>query len=103
MRKIHLLLGALLASLAATAVVVTIGSSSSHREAPLTSTDPTADDTDVFAFTAKEAPGALTVVANWVPFAVRRRTELLSLRRSCALLHQHRQHGRRRLRRPLPL
>ncbi|MDQ3723878.1 MAG: DUF4331 domain-containing protein, partial [Actinomycetota bacterium] len=68
MRKIHLLLAALLASLAATAVVVTIGSSSSHREAPLTSTDPTADDTDVFAFTAAENPGALTVVANWVPF-----------------------------------
>ena len=68
MRKIHLLLAALLASLAATAVVVTIGSSSSHREAPLTSADPTADDTDVFAFTAAENPGALTVVANWVPF-----------------------------------
>ena len=68
MRKIHLLLAALLASLAATAVVVTIGSSSSHREAPLTSADPTADDTDVYAFTAAENPGALTVVANWVPF-----------------------------------
>ena len=64
MRKIHLLLAALLASLAATAVVVTIGSSSSHREAPLTSTDPTADDTDVYAFTAAENPGALTVVAT---------------------------------------
>jgi len=68
MRKIHLLLGAVLASLAAAAVVVTAGSGSSHREAPLTSTDPTADDTDVFAFTAKDAPGSLTVVANWVPF-----------------------------------
>jgi len=68
MRKIHLLLAGLLASLAATAVVVSIGATSSHREAPLTSTDPTADDTDVFAFTAKDAPGALTVVANWVPF-----------------------------------
>jgi hypothetical protein len=68
MRKFHLLVGALLASLAAVAVVVTVGTGSSHREAPLTSTDPTADNTDVFAFTAKEAPGALTVVANWVPF-----------------------------------
>jgi hypothetical protein len=68
MRKIHLLLGALLASLAAATVVVTVGSGSSHREAPLTSADPTADDTDVYAFTAKDAPGALTVVANWVPF-----------------------------------
>ena len=68
MRKIHLLLGALLASLAAVAVVVTVGTGSSHREAPLTSADPTADDTDVYAFTAKDAPGMLTVVANWVPF-----------------------------------
>ncbi len=68
MRTIHLLLGALLASLAAVAVVVTVGTGSSHREAPLTSTDPLADDTDVYAFTAKDAPGMLTVVANWVPF-----------------------------------
>jgi Domain of unknown function (DUF4331) len=68
MRKIHLLLGALLASLAAVAVVVAVGAGSSHREAPLTSADPTADNTDVYAFTAKNAPGALTVVANWVPF-----------------------------------
>jgi hypothetical protein len=41
---------------------------SSHREAPLTSIDPTADDTDLYAFTANDAPGALTVVANWIPF-----------------------------------
>ena len=68
MRKIHLLLGALVASLAAVAVVVAVGTGSSHREAPLTSADPTADDTDVYAYTAKDAPGSLTVVANWVPF-----------------------------------
>ena len=30
--------------------------------------DPTADNTDLYAFTAKDAPGALTVVANWIPF-----------------------------------
>jgi hypothetical protein len=29
--------------------------------------DPSADNTDVYAFTAKDAPGSLTVVANWVP------------------------------------
>ena len=40
---------------------------SSHREAPNISLDPTADNTDVYAFTAKDAPGALTVVANWIP------------------------------------
>ena len=41
---------------------------SSHREAPKILTDPTADNTDVYAFTAKDAPGSLTVVANWIPF-----------------------------------
>jgi hypothetical protein len=40
---------------------------SSHREAPEILTDPTADNTDVYAFTAKDAPGSLTVVANWIP------------------------------------
>jgi hypothetical protein len=40
---------------------------SSHREAPEILTDPTADNTDVYAYTAKDAPGSLTVVANWIP------------------------------------
>src|ERR671913_184306 len=40
---------------------------SGHREAPKILTDPTADNTDVYAFTAKDAPGSLTVVANWIP------------------------------------
>jgi hypothetical protein len=34
----------------------------------LTALDPTADDTDVYAFTAPDSPGDLTVVANWIPF-----------------------------------
>ena len=55
-------------ALAATAVAVAIGAGSSHREAPLTALDPTADDTDVYAFTADDARGDLTVVANWIPF-----------------------------------
>jgi hypothetical protein len=29
--------------------------------------DPSADNTDVYAFTADDAPNALTVVANWIP------------------------------------
>jgi hypothetical protein len=59
---------ALIAALVAAAIAVPLSFGSSHREAPLTSIDPTADDTDLYAFTAKDAPGALTVVANWVPF-----------------------------------
>src|SRR3954466_8601218 len=53
---------------AAGGIAVTPGSGSSHREAPLSALDPTADDTDVYAFTAPDAPGALTVVSNWIPF-----------------------------------
>lgn len=56
------------AALAALAIAVPLGSGSSHREAPLTSMDPTADETDVYAFTAPDAPGKLTMIANWIPF-----------------------------------
>ena len=33
------------------------------------SADPTADNTDVWAFTAPDAPGSVTVVSNWIPLA----------------------------------
>lgn len=59
---------ALPAALIAAAIAVPLSFGSSHREAPLTSIDPTADDTDLYAFTANDAPNALTVVANWIPF-----------------------------------
>lgn len=59
---------ALTAALVAAAVTVPMSLGSSHREAPLTSQDPTGDETDVYAFTAADAPGELTVVANWIPF-----------------------------------
>ena len=55
------------AALVAAAIAVPLSIGSSHREAPNISLDPTADNTDVYAFTAKDAPGALTVVANWIP------------------------------------
>jgi hypothetical protein len=58
----------LAAAVAAGAIAVSPGSGSSHREAPLTALDPTADDTDIYAFTAPDATGALTVATNWIPF-----------------------------------
>src|SRR4051794_18541883 len=67
-RTIPILVAALLAALAAGVLAVVPGSGSSHREAPLTSIDPTGDDTDLYAFTAPDATNALTVVANWIPF-----------------------------------
>ena len=58
----------IVAALVAIVVAVPLSIGSSHREAPLTSIDPTADDTDVYAYTANDAPDDLTVVANWIPF-----------------------------------
>jgi hypothetical protein len=52
---------------AAGAIAVPLSIGSSHREAPGTSIDPTADDTDIYAFTANDAPGSLTIVSNWIP------------------------------------
>ena len=62
------LAGAATAALAAVVLAAAGGFGSSHREAPLTSLDPATDDTDLYAFTAADAPGSLTVVANWIPF-----------------------------------
>src|SRR6266702_6284367 len=42
-------------------------SASSHREAPLISEDPTADNTDLYAFRSPDKPSTFTVVSNWVP------------------------------------
>ncbi len=39
-----------------------------HREAPSISQDPTADNTDVYAFRSPDAPDTATLVANFVPF-----------------------------------
>jgi Domain of unknown function (DUF4331) len=66
MRK-SAVLGAAAAALASGALAVPMVFSSSHREAPRILKDPTADNTDVYAYTAQDAPGSLTVVANWIP------------------------------------
>ena len=41
---------------------------SSHREAPLISNDPLADNTDVYAFRSPDNPNTVTIVANYIPF-----------------------------------
>ncbi len=58
---------ATVAVLAAGALATTSVLGSSHREAPRIMLDPAADNTDVYAFVAPDAPDKLTVVANWVP------------------------------------
>ncbi len=59
---------AVAAAVTAGAIAVPLSIGSSHREAPNIMLDPTADNTDVYAFTAADRPDALTVVANWIPF-----------------------------------
>jgi hypothetical protein len=40
---------------------------SSHREAPLISEDPSADNTDLYAFRSPDNPDTLTIVSNFIP------------------------------------
>jgi hypothetical protein len=41
---------------------------SSHREAPLISQDPLADNTDLYAFVSPDRPDTVTIIANYIPF-----------------------------------
>ena len=43
------------------------GRASSHREAPLISQDPTADNTDLYAFVSPDRPNTVTIIANYIP------------------------------------
>jgi len=40
----------------------------SHREAPLTSQDPTIDSTDFYAFVSPDKPDTVTLIADYIPF-----------------------------------
>jgi len=57
----------IVAALAALALTVSIAASSSHREAPNIMLDPAADNTDVYAWTADDAPNAITIASDWIP------------------------------------
>ena len=52
---------------AASALAVPLAMSSSHREAPSIMLDPAADNTDVYAWTAPGAEGAITIASDWIP------------------------------------
>lgn len=47
--------------------LVTLLSSSSHREAPLISNDPLADNTDLYAFHSPTDPNKIVIIANYIP------------------------------------
>jgi hypothetical protein len=43
------------------------GTASSHREAPLIADDPTADNTDLYAFRSPDKPDTITIISNVQP------------------------------------
>ncbi|MFP5299537.1 MAG: DUF4331 domain-containing protein, partial [Actinomycetota bacterium] len=59
-------LGVLGAALTLASVIPT--NASSHREAPLITEDPVADNTDVYAFVSPDRTDTVTLIANWIPF-----------------------------------
>src|SRR5690242_1541104 len=73
MRKLAVALGA--AALVTLALVAALfrgpapsaAKASSHREAPLISEDPSADNTDLYAFRSPDKPDTLTIVSNFIP------------------------------------
>ena len=61
-----------LAALAVVAALVqglgpSAGTASSHREAPSISEDPTADNTDLYAFRSPDRPDTVTIISNVIP------------------------------------
>jgi hypothetical protein len=73
MRKLALVL---LAAAASAALIVAFASrggspstaqASSHREAPLIAEDPSADNTDTYAFRSPDRPDTVTVISNYIP------------------------------------
>lgn len=44
-----------------------VAEAASHREAPLISADPLADNTDVYAFVSPDRPNSVTILANFIP------------------------------------
>ncbi len=50
-----------------TALLSTNAIASSHREAPLISNDPLADNTDLYAFRSPDNPNTVTIIANYIP------------------------------------
>jgi Domain of unknown function (DUF4331) len=73
MKKAALAVAVLASAAAAAVTAALVGSgpdavtASSHREAPLIAEDPSADNTDLYAFRSPDKPSTVTIVANWIP------------------------------------
>lgn len=70
MKKMNSLLGRLrsFAFMAGLLLTASPGMASSHREAPLISNDPLADNTDLYVFRSPDDTNTVTIIANYIPF-----------------------------------
>jgi hypothetical protein len=66
--RITLRLGKVLIMLAVMLAGLNTARASSHREAPLISNDPMADNTDLYAFRSPDDTTTVTIIANYIPF-----------------------------------
>jgi hypothetical protein len=60
-------LAALFVALASRGGSPVAAQASSHREAPLISEDPSADNTDTYAFRSPDRPDTVTIISNYIP------------------------------------
>ncbi len=69
LRKTSMLetLSALLAAQVACGLLAGAALGSSHREAPLITADPLADNVDTYAFVSPDDPTTVTIIANYIP------------------------------------
>ncbi len=67
-RRIRLFMGWKFCLVLAFGLINFAANASSHREAPLISNDPLADNTDVYAFRSPDDPSTVTIIADWIPF-----------------------------------
>ncbi|MCB0097548.1 MAG: DUF4331 domain-containing protein [Caldilineaceae bacterium] len=72
LKRTALILCAIIAPLLLIVAVLTFSQmhaqASSHREAPLISKDPFADNTDTYVFISPENPDNIVLAASWIPF-----------------------------------
>jgi hypothetical protein len=66
-KRLRVVLPVLGVAIALAASSLVVAGASSHREAPLISEDPVADNTDTYAYVAPDAPDKVTLVGNWIP------------------------------------
>ena len=93
MRKRKLVAAAIAAALIPVAAISSPSvQASSHREAPLISQDPVADNTDLYLFRDVANPAKVDIVANYIGLEDgSERTELRQVRRRRRVRDQHRQ------------